>query len=139
MRKTFYLTLLLFVSIIVIVSSSGRSLLNQNGNYLEISELKNELAMEGQGIYIMDYASPEMIWNFGDIIPQLPVNENGPVFPADSTFGILVNRVDDFDIESLSSAYSFELVQIYDLNYSSPDSRKHKRRLTNRFYRVRRR
>ena len=76
--------------------------------------------------------SPEMIWDFGDKVERLEVNNSTIRFPLEKRFGLLTKDLDSTDLRLLNSNYVLTEKEVYDLNRASKDSRNYKDRLVNK-------
>ena len=85
-------------------------------------------------IYSFGYVSPEMIWDFGDKIPQIKINDSTYNFPKEDKFGILVKGFNTTDTKLLKENYNIVQHNTYDLNLSKPGTKKHKDRLVSHYY-----
>lgn len=104
------------------------------GDYLTISNLKEESSQQHLKVYSLDYIAPEIIWQFGDKIPSLKDENDKIIFPTESKFGLMVNDLDQEEHITLQTNYSIEKKTTYDLNTASPSSKKYNNRLKSDFY-----
>lgn len=137
-EQIFYLSIVFFI---LAVGTSVSLLIQspvENKAYCSINELKKEMDKEGLEIYYWDKISPEMIWEYGSIIPKtLPLN-GSCILLKDSVIGVLVNDESQFDSLRLKDKFAIEKRLTYDLNRVSINSRRYKNRLVNHFYQLKR-
>ncbi len=130
-QKAFYLNVLFFVSLLVF----GLPLLNgfKGENYRPISALSETEAFKNLDVYSLDYIAPEMIWNYGDKIPQLRT-EKGIQFPKKEKFGLLTQDLNTEDWDTIKQNYSVEKLRTYDLNIPTENSPGYNNRLQTDFF-----
>ncbi len=85
-------------------------------------------------IYGFNNLSPELIWHYGQKIPQVQYENGSYLFPEDQRFGILAFKLSDKEWETLKKRYDIEKVDTFDLNTVSPTSKRYNERLINDFY-----
>lgn len=129
MKSLFYLTIGFMLSIGLFALPISKVHIQQD--YRPISEL----SVINLPLYSLEGVSPEMIYNYGDKIPSIRVNE-GFVLPSEQEFGILTSTLDPQTIEPLSQFYTVKFIGTYDLNTSQKDSRSYKSRLVNKVYKL---
>lgn len=132
LKQVFYLIIGFMLSAFVFVLPLYKSL----NNNLEkgISELRETAEMENFKVYSFGYVSPEMIWNFGDKLPQIKTSDSTYNFPKEHQFGILANEFSPEDTAILKENYTIIQQDTYDLNRTEPDSKGYKNRLLNHYY-----
>lgn len=128
----FYLCIVFIASILITVLPLTKTQI-QSG-YSPVSNLKDETLIEGIKVYGMNDLSPEIIWQFGDKIPDLKNSEGIFILPKEPQFGLLANTINKEDLTVLESNYSIEKRTTFDLNYPDPESKKHNNRLTADYY-----
>ena len=131
-KKVFYLKIVFMVSAFVFVLPLSKGL--KSDNYKSISALKMKVEKDNLKIYSFGYVSPEMIWDFGDKIPQIKINDSTYNFPKEDKFGILVKGFNTTDTKLLKENYNIVQHNTYDLNLSKPGTKKHKDRLVSHYY-----
>ncbi len=131
-KTVFYLTIGFVVSAFVFALPLSKGL--QSDTYKSISELKAKAEKENLKIYSFGPVSPEMIWDFGDKIPQIKINDSTYNFPKENRFGILVSNFSSSDTQILKENYTIVQFDTFDLNRSVPNSKKHKKRLVSYYY-----
>jgi len=131
-KNVFYLIISFMLSAFVFALPIYKAL---KGNaYKSISELKIETEKENLKVYSFGAISPEMIWDFGDKLPQIKINDSTYNFPKEHKFGILVTKFTPTEIQLLKESYKIVQHNIYDLNRLASDSKKHKKRLVSYYY-----
>ena len=106
----------------------------KSNTYNSISELKRKAEKENIKVYSFGSVSPEMIWDFGDKLPQIKINDSTYNFPKEQKFGILVNVFSPSDTQLLKEKYTIVQHNSFDLNRSEPDSKGYKKRLVSYYY-----
>ena len=131
-KMVFYLCIVFIASILITVLPLTKTQI-QSG-YSPVSNLKDETLIEGIKVYGMNDLSPEIIWQFGDKIPNIKNSEGILILPKEPQFGLLANTINKEDLTVLESNYSIEKRTTFDLNYPDPDSKKHNNRLTAEYF-----
>lgn len=131
-KIAFYLTISFMISAFVCVLPLSKVL--KSDTYNSVSELQKEAEKENIKVYSFGAVSPEMIWDFGDKIPQIKINDSTYNFPKEQKFGILVNGFSPADTQLLKEKYTIVQHNTYDLNRAAPDTKKHKKRLVSYYY-----
>ncbi len=103
-------------------------------NFKPISKLLEINKQQNIKVYAFNYVSPETIWQYGEKIPQIKVDNTTYNFPIESEFGVLANGISPEDQAILFEKYTIKKVATYDLNESEPDSKQYKDRLINNYY-----
>jgi len=132
LKQVFYLTISFVISAFVFVLPLSKAL--KSDTYKSISLLKTEVEKEDMKVYSFGYVSPEMIWDFGDKIPQIKINDSTYNFPKEDKFGILVRNFSPEDAQLLKVNYNIVQHDTYDLNRSASNSKKYKKRLLSHYY-----
>lgn len=101
MEKVFYLTIFFFAALLISGLPLSTALIDNN--YKPISNLKEDTKKEAINVYGFNYISPEMIWQFGDKIPNITQEDGTINFPNEPVFGMLANGI------SLSIKNSYSL------------------------------
>ncbi|TYB76972.1 ArnT family glycosyltransferase [Bizionia myxarmorum] len=87
-------------------------------------------------LYQFNYIAPEMIWEYGDKIPQIK-NEDGSIrFPEESNFGLLAVGISAEDSAIIQNTYTVEKVNTFNLNTVSEGSNQYKDRLIATYYKL---
>ncbi len=132
MEKVFYLTIFFFAALLISGLPLSTALIDNN--YKPISNLKEDTKKEAINVYGFNYISPEMIWQFGDKIPNITQEDGTINFPNEPVFGMLANGISPEHQELLLAKYHIEKVATYDLNTSAKDSKSYRGRLVNTYY-----
>ncbi|MFC4721143.1 ArnT family glycosyltransferase [Geojedonia litorea] len=103
-------------------------------NYHPISSLSEEASQQGLKVYSFSTVAPEMIWQFGDKIPELKNEDNQIHLPNETKFGMLATSISPEDQNLLNANYHIELITTYDLNRADQDSRQYNGRLFADYY-----
>lgn len=103
-------------------------------NFKPISALQNENSRKNFKVYAINHISPEVIWQYGEKIPQITKTDNQFSFPLDSEFGVLTNKLSAKDKDIISKTHVFEQTHTFDLNQSEPNSKQYKDRLISQYY-----
>lgn len=124
LKSVFYLTIVLFASI-MIASLPLNKVFFDNEDYLSISSLKSESNFP---IYSYNYFSPEMIWDFGDKIPNSKNQSE-----LEKHFGLLTNEKLE-TLHEIFKNYSIDYQKTYDINTVSKEKKDYKDRLKADYY-----
>ncbi|SFN96875.1 4-amino-4-deoxy-L-arabinose transferase [Bizionia echini] len=93
------------------------------------SEISNRLKL-----YQFNYIAPEMIWEYGQKIPQIK-NEDGSIsLPKETNFGLLAIGVSPEDSKILQENYTIKEIDRFNLNTAFKESRQYKDRLVATYY-----
>ena len=131
-KNVFYLTVSFMVAAFILLLPLSSNLKSEN--YKSISSLKEKTEAEGLSVYSFNYVSPEMIWQFGDKIPNIKRNDSTYNLPKANTFGMLSNNISPKEKAFLENTYKIEHNDTFDLNVVDPDSRSYKDRLISQYY-----
>jgi hypothetical protein len=128
-RTVFLLTTAFFAAVFLFGLPLTKSFTTEN--FKPISELSKQ---NNNSLYIINNIAPEVIWHYGEKIPQI-YKKNG-IFnlPAKNEFMVLANKISQKDIYKISKTYSIERLATYDLNESAPHSKQYKDRLITKYY-----
>ena len=127
-EHSFLLTVMFFVSVFMLVLPLLKPIIGTANK--PISNLKQD----NFKVYGFNYVSPETIWQYGDKIPPIKLEDGTFNFPKEHQFGILVNGISPEDWEVLQSKYNVQEVDEFDLNAVPSDSKKYNGRLNNYYY-----
>ncbi len=127
--KTFYLSFSLFAVLLTLALPLKNAFTSTT--YMPISDLKNSSDI---ALYQFNYIAPEMIWQYGDKIPQIKLTDGSLKLPKESTFGLLTIGISPKDVTTLQEQYDFEKITVFNLNRASKDSRQYKDRLKANYY-----
>jgi hypothetical protein len=127
---------LLNVAFLACIMAFGLPLSNatKSDNYNPISNLKKEVNQQNIKVYTLNYVTPEVIWQFGDKIASIKLEDDTFKFPSEEKFGLLANEINSKDEKYLKSLYTIQKVTTYDLNIVPTTDKKHKNRLLNQYY-----
>lgn len=123
-KAVFYLTIIFFASLLITGLPLSK-VLYDNSNFKSISELHKETKFP---VYSFNFYSPEMIWDFGDKIPEIN-NES----KLENTFGLLTNSTIE-EIRRRFNEHTIQYQTTYDLNTVSENKRNYKERLRADYY-----
>ncbi len=132
--NVFYLTILLLASIMFSVLPSLSRFQNKNKAFAPISNLKAEADKQKLKVYLLDNMSPEMMWDYGAIIPLVERKEGNFVFPNEKRFGLIVNDKQVLLNSHAKEKYTIEEVATYNRNIAKVGARRHTVRNINYFY-----
>ena len=131
-KAVFFLTVLFFMFIFITALPLIKS--TTSPNYKSISHLLEESAKQNIKVYSLNYVSPEMIWQFGDKIPQIKKADNSYDFPLENQFGMLTNDLTPKDEIFLKKLYTIKQVATFDLNQTKLSSKNKNNRLVSQYY-----
>lgn len=130
----FYLSVFLFVSIMFSVIPILVQFQNQNEVFAPISYLKSKADKQNIEIYLLDELSPEMLWDFGAIIPQVEIINGNYKLPEENTFGLLVNNKDSLYNSKIHELFELEEIATFNRNIAKEGSRRHDPRNINYYF-----
>ncbi len=129
MKRVFFFTVVFFASVLITVTPLSKAFISSN--YKPISQLNHENQLN---VYVLNYVAPEMIWQFGNKLPSLQL-ENGLLhFPKENEFGILTNAINPEDYKRIGDLYTLTKKSTFDLNFVDSISRKYNKRLLSQYY-----
>jgi 4-amino-4-deoxy-L-arabinose transferase-like glycosyltransferase len=131
-KNLFYLCIAFMVSAFATVLPLSKT--QGQPEYNSISSLKQQAEKEDLNIYSFNTVSPELIWQFGDKIPSIKINDSTYNFPNEHSFGLLANDLSPEDESLLKNNYIMEQRDTYDLNKNAPNKRGYKKRLVSNYY-----
>lgn len=134
MYRVFYLSVFIFVLVLNMLVSLYHRLPNQNARYKSISELRWQASKANIDIYVLDQISPEMLWNYGAILPVISKTDNGYVFPAARRFGVLATDSSLVNSNEFYEQFSIEKKGVYDINIEKLGRRKNRPRFISNYY-----
>lgn len=123
--NVFYLSVIWFA---VIMGSIAPMLTNfqvKTEKYVSISNLQNEAKEQGISIYLLDEMSPEMLWDYGGIIPLIEKEDDVYRFPESDHFGLLVNDENNLGLSRLGNTYSIEKIKTFHINLTKRQKARH--------------
>jgi len=128
-QSTFYSTIALFTVVVVAIIPLSQNLFT-NPAYKPASSALNVEAKYGVKTYRLNDIAPEIVWDFGKVIPSLPkINENIQA-PPEKQFGLLVARSDSTIVRSGFPNFEVKKVHTIDMNYRP----RHRDRLIRDYY-----
>ncbi|MCB0446025.1 MAG: glycosyltransferase family 39 protein, partial [Gelidibacter sp.] len=127
-RSVFGLTVLFFVTLFLTAVPLSKAMIAKS--YKPITNLKQEHFK----VYSFNYVSPELIWQYGDKIPPIKLDDGTYDFPKEDKFGMVVIGISPEDWAILQSQYSIEEVDSFDLNTVSKEEKNYNGRLTYDYY-----
>ncbi|MGY0392007.1 ArnT family glycosyltransferase [Bizionia sp. KMM 8389] len=88
-------------------------------------------------LYQMQYIAPEMIWEYGQKIPEIKNTDGSFTFPKESAFGLLtLLDVTSKDLKLIKERYTIEKIETFDLNTVPKESRQYKNRLLANYFKL---
>jgi len=127
-EQSFLLTVVFFVSVFMLVLPLLKPIISTANKPI------SNLRQDNFKVYGFNYVSPETIWQYGDKIPPIKLEDGTFNFPKEDRFGMLVNGISPEDWKVLLSRYTAEEVDEFDLNSVPSDSKKYNGRLNNYYY-----
>jgi 4-amino-4-deoxy-L-arabinose transferase-like glycosyltransferase len=133
MIRVFHLTILFFVSILVLGLPFIDAL--KTGTYKPLMNLKAQTDTQQITVYSYNGIAPEMIWQFGGKL--LPLKTDGHIrFPEAEQFGMLAYDINAEDLKLMERNYTIKKLETYDLNLADVNSKSHNDRLTCVYYKL---
>lgn len=132
--STLYSSIISFIFLFVTAIPLNPGFTNQNTHYKSISNLKSEAAKENIPVYSLDLISPEMLWDYGGIIPQIPELNQRYQMPNVERFGVLVTDTTLITAGAFNKEYTIQHKETYDINFGKYGTRKHKPRYVSNYY-----
>ena len=86
-KNVFYLCVVFMMSFFLTVLALSK--IQSHPNYNPITNLKAEAKKDDLKVYSLGAVSPEMIWDFGDKISQIKINDSTYNFPKEQKFEFL--------------------------------------------------
>ena len=132
-KSVFYLVILFVVAAFALVGPLSKGLKSEN--YNSISTLAEEVKDDNLKVYHLGVISPEMIWDYGNKIPQIQqVKEANFIFPKENRFGLLAGKLSPEEEIVIKEIYSVKVIDTFDLNTVNSNTRQYKNRLKSVFY-----
>jgi 4-amino-4-deoxy-L-arabinose transferase-like glycosyltransferase len=125
--KVFYYNIFFLASIMLLLAPLSNT--QSQSDYNSINSLNDNIEL-----YSLGYVSPEMIWHYGDKIPQIISNDSVYNFPDTSKFGILVQEFNDKEREFIETLYEIEYKETFDLNRKEEGQKGYRNRLVSKYY-----
>jgi len=85
-------------------------------------------------LYGFSNVSPEIIWQYGERIPSLSMENGMANFPKERQFGLLGYNISENDMTELKRKYEVKRLDRFDLNAVPKDSKRYNDRLINDYY-----
>lgn len=92
------------------------------------------LRQNNLNVYGLNYISPEIIWQFGDKIPPIKLEDGAYDFPTEDQFGMLSNDITPYDWSIIKRSYQVQKIEIFDLNTVPSEAKRYNDRLITDFY-----
>ncbi|MDH7913032.1 glycosyltransferase [Winogradskyella sp. SYSU M77433] len=128
-KSLFYLSIAFMLTVGFVALPIAK--VHTQANYKSVSDLKsNDTPLYGLG-----YVAPEVIYDYGDKIPDIRTEE-GFTLPFENTFFLLTDEPKPEAFEELSDYYTIEFVETYDLNTPEEGGKGYKKRLVNQLYKL---
>ena len=134
-NKTFY-TIILYMCVIVVTVIPLSKIYYSNKNYYAASNLHSIEKKFNIKTYEVNGFEPEIIWDYGDVIPQLNKKDSLVTFPQDSVFGLMTNVGDIQSLKDEFKDYQFDKQATVDLNEVSKEKHGYNQRLAKEYYLV---
>jgi len=128
-QSTFYSTIALFAVVVVAIIPLSQNLFT-NPAYKPASSALNVEANYGVKTYRLNDIAPEIVWDFGKVIPSLHQDDGRIQPPSEKQFGLLVARSDSTIVRSNFPDFEVKKVQTIDMNYRP----RHRDRLIRDYY-----
>jgi len=126
-KNVFYLVIGFMLAIGLLALPISK--VHKQTDYVAISEFSSI----NVPLYHLGSISPEMIYNYGDKIPNIKA-EDGYILPNEKQFGLLTGKINPKTVEPLSMIYNIKFMETYDLNTASKNTRGYKNRLVKQLY-----
>ncbi len=131
-KNVFLSTVFFFASVFVFGLPLSDALKSED--YKSLSSLKEENELRGLKLYAFNYIAPETIWDYGDVIDQIPKRDNAYIFPLEKEFGILVNDMTEKEEVLLKADHNLKEISTYDLNQAKKGTKQYNKRLFSTYY-----
>lgn len=131
-KNVFFLCIAFMISAFVTVLPLSK--IQGQPDYNSVSKLKKEAEKENLKVYSFGAISPEIIWHFGNKIPQIKISNSTYNFPKEQKFGILATNLNPKDMQLIKEKYFVAQHSTYDLNRVESTSKKHRKRLVSYYY-----
>lgn len=102
--------------------------------YHSIRGLNHQMLEQNMELYSLGYVSPEMIWQYGDKIPQIKLSDGTYQFPSSNQFGILTQELTEEHRILLEKEYDLEFKNKYNLNKKPEGQKGYRKRLVSKYY-----
>ncbi|MGB5244177.1 MAG: glycosyltransferase family 39 protein [Lutimonas sp.] len=125
-ESAFY-SVVLFLCAIMLFGFPLAQLFYDNDQFKNISEVRNDPAMENLPLFHIGEIAPELIWELGEPAKKI---ESLDQMPKQTTFGVFSN---DSLAKEISKKYVVKSKTKYDINYVDSHKKGYKERLTTNF------
>ncbi|MDA8650764.1 glycosyltransferase family 39 protein [Flavobacteriaceae bacterium] len=126
-RIAFYASIAMILSIITLGLPMSPAL-SINPDFTPLSQVRQWQAQENIALYEYGSFTPELIWDYGQPIPQL-TNEQGLSRPEHDRFGVIVSQDNIKPFKESFTGFSITKIRRYDMNPQGEDHRMHRPRL----------
>ena len=126
-NKVVYSCIFFLVTVMLFITPLSN--IQSQANYKSIDNFEDDIEL-----YSLGYVSPEMIWHYGDKIPQIKPNDSTYNLPEANKFGILVQELNDEEQTFLETSYHLEHKETFDLNKKAPEEKGYRKRLVSQYY-----
>ncbi|WP_340199209.1 hypothetical protein [Ascidiimonas sp. W6] len=139
-KNSLYKVFLLNIAFIMSITTFGLPIaksLKTNTAYNNIAILSQEKSI-GIPLYAFGEIAPEMLWHYGNVIPEIEDDAIASTLEELDIFGVLVNSKEEERFKRIfGKEFTISLKDTFDLNYgASPEDKKHKKRLVSLYYQV---
>ncbi len=131
--KTFY-AIIFYMCVVVVTIIPLSKIYYSNKDYYAAFNLHSIEKKLNIKTYEVNGFEPEIIWNYGDVIPQLNKKDSFVTLPKDSVFGLLTNVGDIQSLKEKFKDYQFDKQATVDLNEVSKDKHGYNTRLAKEYY-----
>ncbi|WP_439151565.1 ArnT family glycosyltransferase [Winogradskyella sp.] len=128
-KPTFYLVLLFIMSVGLLALPLAK--IQVQKDFKSVATLSEH----NLPLYSLNNIAPEVIYSYGDKIPNLKTDD-GVVLPEASEFHVLTTKTDPNSIDELNELYTIEFIATYDANFAEKDTKAHRSRLVNTLYKL---
>ncbi len=131
-EAVFLLTVVFFASMAVV--AVPLTIAFQNPSYKGYADLNQEIKQRQLRSYSLNTLSPEIIWDFGEIMPIMKGDSTSISFPPEQTFGLVAHMMDPYVKAEILSKYDMRKVSTYDMNLFGDGTKTSSGRLQTDFY-----
>ena len=128
-KPVFYLIILFMLSLGFLGLPLSKTQIQSN--YKPISSIKHK----NLPLYTLGYVAPEVIYNYGNKIPDV-VKSEGFLVPEEPEFYLLSVNKNPKAIKAYNLHFNIEQIDTFDLNFADKDAKSYKSRLTNKLYKL---
>lgn len=131
-KHVFFLTVAFFISVFLFGLPVYKAF--KSDNFKPINTLAKYNGHKKLKIYGLNYVAPEIIWQYGDVIPALKRVKGTIKQPLEHKFGLLYNTISAKDQAYLKQHYTIEKLREYDLNRGDKNSKQYNTRLFSNYF-----